>query len=179
METDAARLSLPPCTLDAVLCCLAHDVACSREAMERAVSALKVGGRFVAGGVKLASGPLGPLANAVSRTFSRVAVTAPLTSTPWRTLEDALGNLDVTTLRWGTAYVASGARRLAVASLTVAAMVPGGCGGAARESGARTTIELASISQLPPEVQRAPVAVSEAYRFAVANPAILRQVPCY
>ena len=64
-------------------------------------------------------------------------------------------------------------------SLAVAAMVLGGCGGAAPESGAGTPIQLAAISQLPPEVQRAPVAVSEAYRFAVANPAILRQVPCY
>jgi signal transduction histidine kinase/CHASE3 domain sensor protein len=68
---------------------------------------------------------------------------------------------------------------LAALSLAVVAMALGGCSDGAPENGARTTLQLAAISQLPPEVQRAPVAVSEAYRFAVANPAILRQVPCY
>lgn len=68
---------------------------------------------------------------------------------------------------------------VAALSLAVVAMALGGCSDGAPEHGARTTIQLASVSQLPPEVQRAPVAVSEAYRFAVANPAILRQVPCY
>ncbi len=70
-------------------------------------------------------------------------------------------------------------RWLAALSLTLVAMALGGCSDRAPENGARTTIQLASISQLPPEVQLAPVAVSEAYRFAVANPAVLREVPCY
>jgi len=70
-------------------------------------------------------------------------------------------------------------RLLAALSLAVAVMALAGCSDGARESDAPTTIQLASMSQLPPEVQRAPVAVREAYRFAVANPAILREVPCY
>jgi hypothetical protein len=35
------------------------------------------------------------------------------------------------------------------------------------------------VEQLPIQIQRAPLAVREAYRFAAANPAILKQVPCY
>lgn len=66
----------------------------------------------VVAGVKLASGPLSLLANAVSRVLSPVGVVAPLTVNPWRALEELLGRLDVTELRWGTAYVAGGTRRI-------------------------------------------------------------------
>ena len=38
---------------------------------------------------------------------------------------------------------------------------------------------LAPVSALPAEVRQAPVSVQEAYRFAIANPDILKQVPCY
>jgi len=39
--------------------------------------------------------------------------------------------------------------------------------------------ELASRDTLPPEVQTAPQVVRESYRFAVANPDVLTQLPCY
>ena len=80
------------------------------DAMHAAVSALKEGGRFVTAGIKLAAGPLSPFVNAVSRALSRTAVTAPLSMSPWRALEQVLGELDVTELRWGTAYVAAGVK---------------------------------------------------------------------
>ncbi len=35
------------------------------------------------------------------------------------------------------------------------------------------------MSDMPSEIQKAPVTVSEAYRFAVANPDALKNVPCY
>ena len=43
----------------------------------------------------------------------------------------------------------------------------------------KSNSSLAPISSLPPEVQKAPKAVQEAYRFAVANPEILKEIPCY
>lgn len=38
---------------------------------------------------------------------------------------------------------------------------------------------MATMADMPAEVQKAPVTVSEAYRFAVANPDALKNVPCY
>ncbi len=52
-----------------------------------------------------------------------------------------------------------------------------GCTSAPGESG--TDLGLAAVSALPNAVRRAPVPVRDAYRFAVANPDILRQFPCY
>ena len=40
-------------------------------------------------------------------------------------------------------------------------------------------IELAPVSQLSDKVRAAPPLVQEAYRFAIANPEILSQLPCY
>jgi hypothetical protein len=38
---------------------------------------------------------------------------------------------------------------------------------------------MATLDDMPAEVQQAPVAVQQAYQFAVANPEILEQIPCY
>ena len=38
---------------------------------------------------------------------------------------------------------------------------------------------MASVADMPTEVQQAPVAVQQAYQFAAANPEILEQIPCY
>ena len=47
-------------------------------------------------------------------------------------------------------------------------------------SGTKSSVyELAPVSALPAEVRGAPVSVQEAYRFAIANPDVLKQVPCY
>jgi hypothetical protein len=37
----------------------------------------------------------------------------------------------------------------------------------------------APLSDLPEEVQAAPVSVRQAYQFAVANPEVLKEIPCY
>lgn len=42
-----------------------------------------------------------------------------------------------------------------------------------------TEIQLASASQLSDKVRQAPPIVQEAYRFAVANPELLENFPCY
>jgi len=38
---------------------------------------------------------------------------------------------------------------------------------------------MASMEAMPSEVQSAPVTVQQAYQFAVANPGVLTQLPCY
>ncbi len=44
---------------------------------------------------------------------------------------------------------------------------------------ASAAYQLAPISALPKQVLAQPLSVQEAYRFALANPQILKQVPCY
>lgn len=41
------------------------------------------------------------------------------------------------------------------------------------------TISMAPLSAMPASVQTAPIVVQESYQFAVANPEILSQLPCY
>jgi hypothetical protein len=38
---------------------------------------------------------------------------------------------------------------------------------------------MASMDNMPVDVQSAPVTVQQAYQFAVANPDLLQQLPCY
>ena len=40
-------------------------------------------------------------------------------------------------------------------------------------------LNMASMDHMPPEVQSAPVTVQEAYQFNVANPDIMKNIPCY
>ncbi|OGO30471.1 MAG: hypothetical protein A2136_02345 [Chloroflexi bacterium RBG_16_54_11] len=40
-------------------------------------------------------------------------------------------------------------------------------------------LKMASLQDMPAEVKAAPITVQQAYRFAVANPDILGQIPCY
>ncbi len=51
------------------------------------------------------------------------------------------------------------------------------CGG--DDGASDREIKLAPLSDMPPEIQRAPTTVQEAYRFAVANPDLVSQFPCY
>lgn len=41
------------------------------------------------------------------------------------------------------------------------------------------TYDMAPIEGMPAEVQSAPVTVQQAYQFAVANPDVITQLPCY
>ncbi len=62
---------------------------------------------------------------------------------------------------------------LAVAGMTGAFMWPTGSGDI------RPVYGLAAESALPEHLRKAPPKVREAYRFAIANREILRQIPCY
>lgn len=42
-----------------------------------------------------------------------------------------------------------------------------------------TTLNMAPMSGMPAEVQNAPISVQQAYQFAVANPDVMKQIPCY
>lgn len=52
------------------------------------------------------------------------------------------------------------------------------CGGDSQEGNA-TEFKMAPISELPAEVQSAPPSVQQAYQFAIANPEVLSEIPCY
>lgn len=56
-------------------------------------------------------------------------------------------------------------------------LLVGGLSACAGASGRAYT--LAPVDVLPEDVRQAPIAVQEAYRFAVANPEVLTQLPCY
>jgi hypothetical protein len=65
---------------------------------------------------------------------------------------------------------------LLVSSLLAVALVTGACGG---EAAPAVELTLAPESALPDFVSNAPPQVKEAYRFAIANPEILSDFPCY
>lgn len=58
--------------------------------------------------------------------------------------------------------------------LLVASLLVAGCSGTGNNA-----YEMAPMADMPTEVQSAPKVVSEAYRFAVANPDVLTKLPCY
>lgn len=53
-----------------------------------------------------------------------------------------------------------------------------GCADQGTDNGDHT-YTLAPLAQMPDEVKEAPVSVSEAYQFAVHNPDVLAEIPCY
>ena len=52
-----------------------------------------------------------------------------------------------------------------------------GCNGTA--ASADNTLAMAPMSQMPNEVRNAPAVTQRAYQFAVANPEVMKQIPCY
>jgi hypothetical protein len=69
-------------------------------------------------------------------------------------------------------------RRLNLLLVTLAIVLSGTLSAC---STARTdhSFPMASMDGMPAEVQSAPVTVQQAYQFAVANPDVLQQLPCY
>lgn len=67
--------------------------------------------------------------------------------------------------------------------LLLAALIPiisllSGCSGSAATSSSDHN-EMAPMSEMPAEIQKAPTVVQETYQFAVVNPDALKNVPCY
>lgn len=72
--------------------------------------------------------------------------------------------------------------RLLLVTLTVLLIVSAGLAGCktgGKAGAANHDFAMAPLADMPAEVQQAPVAVQQAYQFAVANPEILEQIPCY
>ncbi|MCK4832622.1 MAG: hypothetical protein KAS81_07630 [Anaerolineales bacterium] len=51
--------------------------------------------------------------------------------------------------------------------------------GCAESKASGRDITLAPMAEMPAEVRQAPTTVQEAYRFAVANPELVSQFPCF
>ncbi len=64
-------------------------------------------------------------------------------------------------------------------SVATVLLLTAGCREGSLENAQETELRMAPLSQLPLPVQRAAVAVREAYQFTVANPEIVRQFPCF
>lgn len=111
IQANAEEVTLPLESVDAVLSFYTHDLMSSRRAVERAVQALRPGGRFVAAGSRLVRGPRGWLLNPITLAYARTAITQPLTVRPWKHLEDLLGSLRVQEYWLGSSYLAYGIRR--------------------------------------------------------------------
>ena len=57
---------------------------------------------------------------------------------------------------------------LVLASLIVSSSIIAGC-----------SSQSDAMAQMPDDVRSAPVSVQQAYQFAVANPEVMKQIPCY
>ena len=66
-----------------------------------------------------------------------------------------------------------------LAALLIVSVGIAGCSAEGKAGTANHTFAMAPLTDMPAEVQQAPVAVQQAYQFAVANPEILQQIPCY
>ncbi len=63
--------------------------------------------------------------------------------------------------------------------LIIVALIVSACGAVKTEESDRDPLAMASLDDMPAEVLAAPVTVQQAYRFAVANPETLKEIPCY
>jgi len=108
IESSVDAVELEPESVDGVICFYTHDIMNSPVALEKALAALRPGGRVVAAGVKRADGVRGLVFNPITRAYSSTAVTSLANfDRPWVHLERLLGRLEVEDQLWGTAYIAS------------------------------------------------------------------------
>jgi hypothetical protein len=68
---------------------------------------------------------------------------------------------------------------LALIALLLVSVGLAGCSSESKAGEPSHSFAMASPANMPTEVQQSPVAVQQAYQFAVANPEILEQIPCY
>ena len=69
---------------------------------------------------------------------------------------------------------------LVIFILSLAAGLLTGCGSTSTAAPtAEHDMPMAPMSEMPAEVQSAPVVTQQAYQFAVANPDIIQHIPCY
>ncbi|HET6446204.1 MAG TPA: PCYCGC motif-containing (lipo)protein [candidate division Zixibacteria bacterium] len=66
-----------------------------------------------------------------------------------------------------------------LATLLISGVVLAGCSAEGKAGAANHDLAMAPLAQMPADVQQSPVVVQQAYQFAVANPEVLKQIPCY
>ena len=74
------------------------------------------------------------------------------------------------------------ARRTVFAILVVIMISSGvltACSGNATSATSDNGLAMASMDGMPADVKSAPTTVQQAYQFAVANPEVMKQIPCY
>src|SRR3990172_2454358 len=64
------------------------------------------------------------------------------------------------------------------ALLILASGLLSGCGSSTSHE-AEHDLAMAPLTDMPMDVQNAPVTVRQAYQFAAANPDVMKQIPCY
>ena len=67
--------------------------------------------------------------------------------------------------------------KISIALTLLILLALAGCG--STETSNRESQAAISIDSLPPEIRSAPASVREAYQYAVANPEVFKQIPCY
>jgi hypothetical protein len=65
----------------------------------------------------------------------------------------------------------------AIAILLLASL--SACSAQTGQPGASASLKMAPMSGMPAEVQSAAVSVQQAYQFSVANPDVMKRIPCY
>ena len=68
-------------------------------------------------------------------------------------------------------------RRLSLLTVTLTLILSGALSACSTETD--HTLSMASMADMPADVQSAPVSVQQAYQFAFANPDVMTQLPCY
>jgi hypothetical protein len=70
-------------------------------------------------------------------------------------------------------------RRLTFFLLILFIVLPSVLSGCASSKSGAADLKMAPMSDMPAEVKQASVTTQDAYRFNVANPGIMKQIPCY
>lgn len=70
-------------------------------------------------------------------------------------------------------------RKLLFAVMMIAIALAGLTACSTQSESGDVHLNMASMDHMPAEVQSAPVSVQEAYQFNVANPEIMKNIPCY
>ena len=67
----------------------------------------------------------------------------------------------------------------AIALVLLLSSVLTGCSSSASASSNNGSLAMAPMDKMPAGVKSAPATVQQAYQFAVANPDVMKQIPCY
>ncbi len=68
---------------------------------------------------------------------------------------------------------------LFIFALSIAGGLLAGCGTTQAAPSSTDGLKMAPMSTMPDEVKTAPVVTQQAYQFAVANPDVMKHIPCY